>query len=543
MTKNTWKVISKPQDKKNKNWLLYLLSKNRGLTTKNKLQEFLNPKIEQITATKLSDVKKAVNRVSGAINKKEKIIVYSDYDADGICATAIMWETLYDLGANVTPYVPHRLKEGYGLSNDAISTLAKDKVNLIITVDHGVTALKQVEHAKKLKIDVVITDHHVLPQSPPKAHALVHTTSLCGAGVSWLLCWEIVKKLNPSYKKILLDKLELTAIATIADLVPLTGANRAIVKLGLEKIAKTKRPGIRALMNAASINSSIGTYEIGHILAPRINAMGRIEHGLDALRLLCAKSKSQAEKLAQLLTKTNSKRQDLTTKGLEVATSLVNEDQLIGVVAHDSLHEGVIGLVASRLVEAFGKPMIVIAKGQAYSKGSARSIAGFNMVEAIRSHSEFLVDGGGHPMAAGFTIKTQYIESFSQKINSYAQSRISEDLLTPIIYIECELELKDLSHKNWQTIQLFQPFGVTNQAPIFITRNMLVEDVRAVGSLNNHLKLLLNGISAIGFNMGNLKSQMRPGYTLDVVYALDEDKYNGQGSIQLKIKDFKIAES
>ncbi len=539
MSKYTWKVKTGRPNKNSKNWLSGTLAQNRGLNTAQKLKEFLNPTLDLITATKITQVEKGIERVIKAIKAKEKIIVYSDYDADGICATAIMWETLNDFGADVMPYVPHRIKEGYGLSKDAITELARKGVKLIITVDHGVTAVEQVEHAKKLGVDVIITDHHVLPEVLPKSVALVHTTKLCGAGVSWRFCWEIVKKLDKSYEEKLKEKLELAALATIADLVPLVDGNRAIVKIGLEKLASTKRPGILALIKSANIKRDIGTYEIGHILAPRINAMGRLEHGLDSLRLLCARNQTQADELAKLLTKTNSKRQDLTISAVTHARGLVRSDHVIGVISHESWHEGIIGLVASRMVETFHKPMIVISRGPEKSKGSARSIPGFNIVEAIRTQSKFLVDAGGHPMAAGFTIETKHIDTFTEKINLHAQSIITEELLTPTIEIECPLKTADISQANYNEIIKFEPYGVANPLPIFVTRNMIVEDVRTVGPKNDHLKLQVNGIGAIGFNMGEYRTQIRPGYNIDLVYTIAEDNYSG--SLQLKIKDLAQA--
>lgn len=535
-----WKVREKNPDKSNKDWLTHVLAKNRGLTSPKKLQDFLNPTFEQILAIEFAQVEKSVKRVIDAIKTKEKIIVYSDYDADGICAAAILWETLYDLGADAMPYVPHRIKEGYGLSKPAISKLAKEGVKLIITVDHGVTATGQVEHAKSLGLDVIITDHHVLPKLLPKPFAMFHTTNLCGAGVAWRFAWEIAKKLKPDYREKLLEKLELAAIATIADLVPLTGGSRAIVKIGLEKLAKTKRPGLKALIRASHINGPIGTYEIGHILAPRINAMGRIEHGLDSLRLICAKNQNQADDLAQLLARTNTRRQDLTTKAITNAMSLVRDDHAVGVIASAEWHEGVIGLVASRLVEAYKKPMVVISIGESFSKGSARSIPGFNIVEAIRASSEFLMDAGGHPMAAGFTIETRHIEAFSAKINQHSKSLITEELLTPLIEIECQLEASDINRHILAQTELFEPYGVANPMPLFLTKNLLVEDVRTVGAVNDHLKLQLSGFSAIGFNMGRLASDIRPGYLVDLVYSIAEDRYAGSGGLQLKIKDLRI---
>lgn len=540
MNHYTWKVRAKTPAVKKSGWLLSLLAQNRGLTTKAKLEEFLNPTPEQILKVQLTQIEKATDRVIKAIKNKEKIVIYSDYDADGLCASSIMWETLYDQGASVMPYVPHRIKEGYGMSIGAIDQMKEDGVKLIITVDQGVTATTQVEHAKRLGIDVVITDHHVLPKNPPKPFALVHSTELCGAGVSWRFSWEVVKKLKAQYQEKLMQKLELAALATIADLVPLLSGSRAIVKLGLEKLAKTTRPGLLALIKSAGVNGAIGTYEIGHILAPRINAMGRIEHGLDSLRLLCAKNQNQADQLASLLSKTNTRRQDLTTKAVTSALSLVTQDVLIGVVSHKDWHEGVIGLVASRLVETYNRPMIAIAQGEIYSKGSARSIPGFNIVEAIRESSEFLVDAGGHPMAAGFTIETKHIEIFRERISKYAAKVITEDLLTKRVEIECELEVSDITSENLKTIEKFEPFGIGNPHPYFLTRGILVEDVRTVGQDSKHIKLQVDGISAIGFNMGEMRAELRPGYQVDLVYSLAEDKYNGNNSIQLKMKDLQI---
>lgn len=536
--KRIWKVKTKNPPKNEKNWLLLTLAKNRGLGEKKEMDKFLNPTIDQITNVKLSQIEKGVARVVAAIKNKEKIIVYSDYDADGICASAIMWETLHALGADVMPYVPHRIKEGYGLSIPAITGLAKTSVNLIITVDHGVTATDQIKEANRLGVDVIVTDHHVLPENLPKPVALVHTTELCGAGVAWRFCWELLKEINPRKQEGLMEKLELAAIATIADLVPLVGANRAIVKLGLEKLEKTARPGLKSLIRNSGITSKIGTYEIGHILAPRINAMGRIEHGLDSLKLLCTKNQEQAQELAGLLAKTNTKRQDLTAGAITKAREMVEVNDLVGVISHESWHEGVIGLVASRLVEAHWRPMIVISRGEVYSKGSARSIPGFNIIEAIRSSSQYLVDAGGHPMAAGFTIETQHIETFKNSINTYARKVIKEEILSPVLEIECELAVGDINNDTLKIAETFAPYGIGNPEPFFLTKGMLVEDVRGVGQENKHLKLFLNGISAIGFNLGESRTNIRPGYKIDVVYTLAKDTYNG--GLQLKIKDLAI---
>lgn len=538
-----WKISEETHFKKTDDWLISKLAQNRGLTTKAKLEAFLNPNLEQIIATKLTDLNKAVERIKSAIKNEENVIVYSDYDADGICATAILWETLYDLGAKVLPYVPHRIKEGYGLSVEAIKNLAAKNTNLIITVDHGVTAVKQVAEANKLNVDVIVSDHHLLPEKVPESYALVHTTALCGAGVAWRLAWEVASKIKPSYKSVLEEKLELAAIATVADLVPLIGANRAIVAIGLKKIASTKRPGLKSLIKDSGITGTIGTYEIGHILAPRINAMGRIEHGMDSLRLLCARSQQKADTLAKLLSKTNSRRQDLTTSAVSAAVAMVNGDHLVGVLAHETWHEGVIGLVASRLVEAHNKPMIVISRGQVYSKGSARSIPGFNIVDAIRASSELLVDAGGHPMAAGFTIETKHIDAFTKKINVYAAQKLTDELLTPVINIECVLPSDLINGQTLQVTKTFEPYGMGNPKPVFLTRKMIIEDIRLVGQGSKHLKLQLDDKQAIWFNIAEDGLRLRPGNLLDVVYTIEENRYNGSNTLQMKIKDLEIAES
>lgn len=543
MTSKSWKVAAKNYSKNSKNWLLEILAKNRGLTTKRQLDEFLNPSISHILKVKLTDTKKAIERVSRAIKNKEKIIVYSDYDADGLCATAIVWETLDDFGANVMPYVPHRTREGYGLSTVAIREHAKNNVSLIITVDHGITATQQIKEAQKLGIDVIVTDHHLEPKVLPKAYSIVHTTKLCGAGVAWRFCFELIKKIKPSYQNQLLEKLELAAIATIADLVPLLGANRAIVKLGLEVLSSTNRLGLKSLISLTGLAPPINSYDVGHIIAPRINAMGRLEHGIDSLRLLCTKNAFQADELARLLSSTNTKRQSLTTSAFDEALKMFDENQLVGVLHHESWHEGIIGLVASKLVEIHHKPMIAISQKSKFSKGSARSIPGFNIVDAIKSSASFLVDVGGHPMAAGFTIHTKHIEAFSKSINVYAQKTISEKMLTPKINVECELKSEDINWETLKQVKSFEPYGVGNPQPVFLTRGMLLEDVRGVGNNSQHLKLQLNGVSAIGFNMGGKRYNLRPGNFVDVVFTIDEDKFNGIGKVQIKIKDLQLSKS
>ncbi|MBL7150835.1 single-stranded-DNA-specific exonuclease RecJ [Candidatus Microgenomates bacterium] len=455
-----WQIIKKQKTKNKKQKteeIIKIILNNRGLTTKKKIEDFLaSPDPSHLTLKVLGiskrELNKAVKRIKKAIDNKESIIVYSDFDADGICGAAILWETLNSLSAKTMPYIPDRIKEGYGLSKTGIDKVLKEyNASLIITVDQGITAKKEVKYAKKRGIDVIITDHHVLPKKPPKPLATIHTTSLSGAGVAWVLARHLTasqgKKI--SFKEVSKlsfgelasgnsDHLALAAIGTIADLIPLIGPSRSIVKYGLEELNQTKRIGLKALFKESGIEQGeIGTYHVGFIIAPRLNAMGRIVHAIDSLRLLCTRDRVQAKSLAQKLNQTNRERQKLMSettnhakellKGQSLKTKRTVLEKRLIFLSHDSYHEGVIGLVAGKLVEKFYRPAIVVSQGEIYSKASARSINGFNIVEAIRSCSDLLVDCGGHPMAAGFTVETKHLEKVKSKLEKLAGQEISQE--------------------------------------------------------------------------------------------------------------------
>ncbi|MEK7129610.1 MAG: DHH family phosphoesterase, partial [Patescibacteria group bacterium] len=358
--------------------IIAVLLKNRGLKTKIEIEKFLKPP-DPYTLTP-NDVKiekrqlvKAIARIKKAIEKKESIVVYADYDADGITAGAIMWETLHRLGATVMPYIPHRVEEGYGLSIKGIDAVRQQyDPTLMITVDHGITGWEKVEYAKKQGIDVIVTDHHVKPRKLPDS-LIVHTTQLSGAGVAWFVAKELLKAYYMSRVTYHDELIALAAIGTIADMVPLVGPNRAIAKYGLAALNGTNRVGLEALIaDAGLVKGSLGTYDVSHMLAPRLNAMGRIEHALDALRLLCTKQKEKAQLLAQKLGLTNKERQKLTeetvTHALGVLKGLALRKLLF--VVHESYNQGVIGLVAGKIVEEFYRPAIVVSKGELVSKAS-----------------------------------------------------------------------------------------------------------------------------------------------------------------------------
>ncbi|MBI4084445.1 MAG: single-stranded-DNA-specific exonuclease RecJ [Candidatus Levybacteria bacterium] len=588
--------------------LVGVLLENRGLKTKKEITAFLDPKLEDITVGSVGidkkQLSKALKRIKKATDEREQIVIFGDYDVDGITGSAILWETLYhDAGANVIPYIPHRVDEGYGLSIRGIENLLSAKVGplsrsdlnktkLIITVDNGIVANEAVDFANKQGIDVIITDHHTPSETLPDAFAIVHATKLCGAGVAYLLSQEI-KNQKSKIKNSDDDKhLELVALGTVADLVPLVGANRTLVKFGLEKLCRTKRPGIVELFKEAVCDqASAGVYQIGHIIAPRLNASGRMTSAMDSLRLLCTRDQKRAAALAVKLGTTNRERQMVMLNATEHASLSVKAKKALKkmlVVSHDSYPEGVIGLVAGRLVEEYYRPSIVIARGEKVSKGSVRSVSGFNVIEFLRSLSDYFVNVGGHPMAAGFTIETEKIEALQEKIEELAESMVDDEMLTRTLRIDCELPLSAISQELYDSLQKLSPFGMGNPEPTFVSYGVSVEDVRYIGKDGKHLKLLvsqhnptprhsgdplrqladggdsrisksesdsgrallrqnsgslarltLGRFEAIAFGIGDRANEVKPGSTIDVVYTIDENVWNGNKKLQLKVKDFK----
>jgi len=566
-----WKIFSKTLTSNNKEILKILLA-NRGLKTKKEVEEFLNPiEPEDFIAKDLGidakEVVRAVKRINEAIVNNEGIIVYGDYDADGICATAILWETLYKLTKNVLPYIPERISEGYGMNRDSISNLktsafakaSVDKQNpqlkLIITVDHGITAGEKIKFAEELGIDVIVCDHHQLGKEKPKCAAVIHTDKICAAAISWFLAREIFKELpDRQFKPIpyRLENLDLVAIATIADLEPLVGVNRSFVKYGLEALRKTSRCGLLAIFEEAGIKKEeIGTYHVGYIIAPRLNATGRIEHALESLRLVCTANKEKARELAGKLGRINKERQLLTEEttrhAIESSKFKVQSSKLI-FIEHESYNQGIIGLVAGKLVEEFYRPSIVISKGEVYSKASARSINGFNIIEAIRTQSDLLVDAGGHPMAAGFTIETTKLEILKQRLTAFADTQIQPELLEKNLKIDLKLPFPVITLELWKEIQKMSPFGLGNPEPVFMSK-AIVADWRTVGSEGKHLKLTLRGqmaenerenvFSAIGFGMGKLASKLKVDQEVEIAYNLSLNKWNNEKHLELKLKDLQ----
>ncbi|PJC68914.1 single-stranded-DNA-specific exonuclease RecJ, partial [candidate division WWE3 bacterium CG_4_8_14_3_um_filter_42_11] len=393
------KWIIKPRKKED---LIEQILYNRGFRTREMIDEFLNPSLSNLPDIfSFKNMRLAVERLKKAQQNHETIIVFGDYDVDGETAAAIVWETLYKLGFAVLPYLPSR-EEGYGLNIQAIEKFKNEGVSLIITVDCGISSVAEIKLAKKLGIDTIVTDHHQPGNQLPEALAIVHSDELAGVGVAWFLSQAILQEFKKRSQ--VKDFLDLVALGTIADLSPLLGSNRILVKYGIDVLRKTERIGLKILIREAGLDlGEIDTYEIGFILAPRLNAMGRIHHAISSLRLLCTRDFRQAVELSKKLNLKNAERQDLTAGSYEQARRMVLgkvDFPKALIIASQEWHEGIIGLVAGRLVEEFYRPAIVLSLGEKVSKGSVRSIPGFNIIQSLREFEEYFIDLGGHPAAA-----------------------------------------------------------------------------------------------------------------------------------------------
>jgi len=550
---SNWKIksiIKSATSKARRQEIIKTILKNRSLISQSDIKNFLNPKNPQDISLKSvgissAQVKKAIKRIKPAIKKNQLIYIYGDYDADGITATAILWEALNSLGANVMPYIPQRDEPVRGLSKqgiDNIVKLAKITPSLIITVDNGITSFKGCQYAKKQGIDVIITDHHQ-PKTKnkklvyPDSLAVIHTQSLAGAGVAWFFSQQLTQT----------HSLDLVALGTIADMVPLTNANRSLTGHGLKVLKVTPRPGLKALAIAAQIVlKDLQTYQVSYVLTPRLNAMGRLDKALDSLRLLCTKNSSRAKSLAQNLNQTNQLRQDKTMEMFINAKSQYlksNQDPKLIFVTNKNYHEGIVGLVAGRLVEQFNRPAVVVALGKNYAKASMRSIKSFNAIKAFRKLENLLLEHGGHPLAAGFTAKVKDLPIIQKKLEALVKKDLANKTLAPELTIDCQIDLKDINWSLMGTLDQFRPFGFANPQPIFASKKVNLVDFRPVGQTKKHLKLTVlqgsNKLDAIAFNFGSLASKLKPDQLIDIAYTIDENTWNGSKNLQLKIKDLQ----
>lgn len=541
-----WNLLSDKNTFESEEDVISELLKIRKIT-KSIREEFFSPDIRKLTLRSVGidekEFLKFSKRMHTAIKSNEEVVIFGDYDVDGICASAILWETLYTKSKNIKPYIPSRIEEGYGLSIKGIDKVVTQypELKLIITVDNGIVANDAVEYANTKGIDVIITDHHAKGTITPNAFCTIHTTELCGAGIAWLLAKELGWLGEEVY-----EKLELASLATIADLVPLNKWNRAIVVHGLKILRRTKRPGLIELLAGANLEKqNIDVYAIGHVIGPRLNASGRITHAIDSLRLICTNDFQKAKILASTLQHTNKDRQTMTEEAVLHASLSVEgntDGKKVLVVSDASYAQGVIGLIASKLVEKYYIPSIAISISDDVSKGSARSINGVNIIELLRSVSDTLMEAGGHPMAAGFSIKTKDIKKFEKAISQKADA-FDNEIFERKLSIDLPLDFSLMSFSLCEKISLLSPFGMGNREPLFLSENVTVEEVKLIGSDKRHLKLKLHQgkgkiLDAVGFGMAENMPLVR-GDILDIVYTFDKNVWNGRESLQLKLRDFK----
>lgn len=551
--------------RKNIEKIINTLLRNRGIKTEKERGEFFNPPSSfEISTNQFGidqkELETALRRVKKAIDSGEKIIVYGDYDVDGICATTILWETLHFAGAHAFPYIPSRFAEGYGLNEESIKKLKEEdpKIGLIITVDHGIVAHREVDFAKSLGVDVIITDHHEPGEEIPDALAVVHTTKISGSAVAWFLAKSLIP-LPTTHHPLPSDHLGLVALGTIADVLPLIGHNRSIAVHGLNILRTTTRPGIKALCQEAGIKQEeLDTFHIGFMLGPRLNAMGRIEHAMQSLRLLCTRNQLRARELATTLGRSNRLRQEKTELVVDHVHanfapiwSNGNLPKLL-FVHHESYGEGVIGIAAGRLVEKYYRPAIVVSRGSEFSKASARSISGVNIVDLIRRAGDGLLkNAGGHPMAAGFTIATDKLEILSQRLFDISQEEIKDEVLVRSSRVDCEVNFEDISQELVDALKRFAPFGYGNPEPAFSTKEVYPDDCRLIGKDNLHIKLTLSqptthyllpipAFEAVGFRMAEWFSRLTPDKPIKVIYSIEEDEWSGNKKIQLKLRNIEM---
>jgi single-stranded-DNA-specific exonuclease len=532
---------------------------NRGYATIEKADQFLNPKLEDLCDPySLREMDKAVERIITALRENEKIMIFGDYDVDGITATALMFLVLNKLGANVSTYLPNRLIEGYGLSEEGIAEAERRKVSLMVSVDCGVTALKEIEIAKGKGIDCIVTDHHEPADSYPDCAAVVNPKhkdveyaggELSGVGVAFKFAQALYRKLNQEQSE-LEEHLDLVALGTAADIVPLTGENRILTKFGLTQIARTTKPGLKSLIFISGLmGKEIGTGQIVFILAPRINAVGRLGDAEIAIKLLTTKDEKLAAQIARLLDEENRKRKNIDEKTLEEALELIEQtvdlaqDKAI-VLASSGWHQGVIGIVASRIVERFHRPTVMIAIDGKEGKGSARSIRNFHLYEALKECQDCLIRYGGHKYAAGLSIDPKHIDTFREKFKAVSEEKLNQEDLIPDLEIDAEIELNQMNDELIELLEKFAPFGPQNMRPTFLTSNVEIDGYPCVVG-TDHLKVKVKkggkSFDAIGFGMGEMaKPLSSKGVLSTIVYGVEKNNWNDIEKIQLRLKDIKI---
>lgn len=528
-------------------------------------------------ASLLPGVPQAAEKLRAAIQNKKQIIIYGDYDVDGITATAILYHSLKlaDPDANIRTYVPHRLNEGYGLNTDALDTLKAQSADLVISVDCGISATQTAQHAKSIGLDLIITDHHNLPENEsdlPDAAVLVHPRlpgsqypfgDLCGAGVAFKLAWQFAilwcgsQNVSEPFRNLLTNLLAFAALGTIADVVPLLDENRTIARFGLRMMRDTNFPGLNALIKAAGLDdeSKIDSEAVGFRLAPRLNAAGRMGHAAEAVKLFTNATFEEATQLANDLNAANLDRQKTEKQIFDTAVDLAEssgqtapENRII-ILAHENWHPGVVGIVCSRLVERFSRPAILMQRKPDIIKGSGRSIDGYSMHHALSTVADkYLTTWGGHDMAAGLSLKPEHFDDFVKELTQHANQNITLVDLTPKIIIDAAATLDEFNQPTVRTLASLGPFGRKNPRPIFLVRNLRLQSPpQEMGANGKHLALKVTSretpnkiFRLVGWNMGTLAHKLAAGKTIDAILQPKLNTWQGRTTVEAELRDFRI---
>lgn len=528
----------------------------RGVETYDQAKAFFRPSLDDLHDPYLmKDMAKAVSRIERAIENGENILVFGDYDVDGTTAVSLVSSYLKSFYQNVATYIPDRYKEGYGVSYNGIDFADDNGFSLIIALDCGVKSIDHVAYAKQKGIDFIICDHHrpgdILPDAvaildPKRADCTYPYDELCGCGVGFKLIQALGRNRRQTIED-LKPYLDLVATAIAADIVPITGENRVLAKFGLEVINQNPRPGIKALATRAG-KAQLTISDVVFVLAPRINAAGRIRHGEEAVRLLTEFNLEEAMEVADEIEQYNVDRKSLdkqiTAEALQQILDNNEEERVTTVVYGESWHKGVIGIVASRLTETYYRPTIVFTKSGDKLAASARSVRDFDVYNALEACAEHLEQFGGHAFAAGMTLKEEKYVDFKTAFEAEVQRTIHPDKLIPEISIDLELDFEKIDEKFVRLLQQFEPFGPGNMTPVFVSKNVIdTGQAKTIGQDSSHLKLFLKqagkAFPAIGFGLGKKVDQVKNRQSIDVAYCIDESEWNGSRYIQLRLKDLR----
>jgi len=532
---------------------------NRGIDDFEKARRYFRPSEEQFHDPFLMEgMYQAVDRILSARSKGEKISVYGDYDVDGTNGASMLYLFFKELGCDVSYYIPDRIKEGYGISRAGIDHAKGIGTTLLVSIDCGITAVDQVEYARSLGMDVIICDHHEPNDQLPKAVAVLDPLkatcgypfkSLCGTGVGFKLIQALARTVGT--ESTVGKYLDYVALATTADIVPLIDENRVFVKLGLEIITNHPRPGIKALLDSAGLKSeAMTTSQVVFVMAPRINAVGRLGDAKRAVELLVTDDYNSAVEFARVLEQENINRrkidEDVFIHAQELVEEFLDVESDGAIILHqEQWHPGVVGIVASRMVEKYYRPSIMMTTVDGVAKGSARSIAGFNIYQALKRCEDKLLQFGGHKYAAGLTLEVDRIEEFKEAFNAVVKELLTADLLTPVITIDAEIDLGELTPKYTRLLKQFSPFGPKNMRPTFVARRVeAMGPARIVGKNHLRFKIRKNNVTldCIGFNLGHLLERFSNGNRyFDIVFSVDESDFSGVQLPQLKIKDLRLA--